>query len=111
MSITTIIAEIPIGAIVVLGLALAALALRFRGIVSLTIGAICLLGTWNAGEAQPGLAIAVAFGFYVILSAVAGIFGSRTTISDDDGNAGYSYADEQARLASEYHRRQREGRF
>ena len=30
---------------------------------------------------------------------------------DDAPAGGYSYADEQARLASEYHRRDREGRF
>lgn len=111
MTIATIFADIPTGWLIVLGLIVFALAIRFRGIVSLAVTAFFMLGTWNAGDPQPVLCIAIGFIFWIVLTALASYFGGSD--ADDAGApaGGYSHAAEQARLASEYHRRDRESRF
>lgn len=112
MNIATIIAEIPTGVIVVIGLIALVLAIRFRASMSIALAAITLFGTWNAGEVQPVLAILMGGGFYIVLSVIGGIFGGRNALDDDAPiNGGYDYGAEQSRLAREYHRRERESRF
>ncbi|QHD70858.1 hypothetical protein GS397_27545 (plasmid) [Sphingobium yanoikuyae] len=111
MSIATTIADIPTGFLVVIGLLLAAFAVRFRGIVTIAVTGLLIVGTWASGQPRPGECLFFGALVYAILSIVAGIFGGGTREGDDAPAGGYSYADEQARLASEYHRRERESRF
>ena len=109
MTASTIIADIPTGLIVVAGLIVLILAVRFRGPMSIAFAALCLLGTWNAGEAQPMLAAVMGVALYGVLSLISGVFSGRGEL-DSEAPPGDSGA-EQARLAREYHRRDRESRF
>ncbi|MCP1472206.1 hypothetical protein J3E64_003924 [Sphingobium sp. OAS761] len=111
MSITSIFADMPTGVIVVIALIAAALAVRFRGIVSLAFAAFCLFGSWNAGDAQPVLlALGMGIASYAILSVVGGIFGGKAP-DDDVPDRGFDHDAEYARLIEQHHRREREGRF
>lgn len=110
MNIATIFADIPTGFLVVIGLIVLAVAVRFRGITTIALTGLLMIGTWAGGHPRPGECLLVGAIVYAILSIVSGIFGDRG-LGDDAPTGGYSYADEQARLASEYHRRDREGRF
>jgi hypothetical protein len=111
MTASSFIADIPTGFIVVAGLVVLVLAVRFRGGMSIAFAVLCLVGTWNAGEAQPLLAVIMGAVLYGFLALVSGLFGGRGGMDTDAPTGGYDYAAEQARLASEYHRRDRESRF
>jgi hypothetical protein len=110
MNIATIFADIPTGFLVVIGLIVLAVAVRFRGIATIALTGLLMIGTWASGHPRPAECLLFGAIVYVILSIVAGIFGGRGYDADAPAS-GYSYADEQARLASEYQRREREGRF
>lgn len=111
MSITSIFADVPTGVIVVIALIALVLAVRFRGIFSLAFAAVCLFGSWNAGDAQPLLlALGMGIACYAILSVVGGVLGGK--VADDDvPDRGYDYDAEYARLIEQNYRREREGRF
>ncbi|CAN5223155.1 MULTISPECIES: hypothetical protein [Sphingobium] len=111
MTASTIIADIPTGLIVVTGLVMLILAVRFRGPMSIAFAILCLFGTWNAGEAQPVLAAIMGIVLYGGLAIIGSIFGGRGELDHEARSGDYDYAAEQARLASEYHRRDRESRF
>jgi len=111
MTASTIIADIPTGFIIVAGIVVLILAVRFRGPMSIAFAGLCLLGTWNAGDAQPLLAAVMGIALYGVLALVRNVFGGRGEVDSGVPAGGYDYAAEQARLASEYHRRDRESRF
>ncbi len=111
MTASTIIADIPTGFIVVAGIVVLILAVRFRGPMSIAFAGLCFLGTWNAGEAQPVIAALMGVALYGVLALIANVIGGRGELDSEAPAGGYDYAAEQARLASEYHRRDRESRF
>ncbi|MEJ7928173.1 hypothetical protein WG908_15610 [Sphingobium sp. AN641] len=111
MTASTIIAAIPTGFIIVAGIVVLILAVRFRGPMSIAFAGLCLLGTWNAGDAQPLLAAVMGIALYGVLALIGNVFGGRGELDSGAPAGGYDYAAEQARLASEYHRRDRESRF
>jgi|GEM_PF-2881167 len=111
MTASSIIADIPTSFIVVAGLIVLVLAVRFRGPMSIAFAALCLLGTWNAGEPQPLLAAIMGGVLYGSLALIGGVFGGRGGMDDHAQTGGYDYTAEQARLAREYHRRDRESLF
>lgn len=111
MTASTIIADIPTGFIIVAGIVVLILAVRFRGPMSIAFAGLCLLGTWNAGDAQPLLAAVMGMALYGVLALIGNVFGGRGEPDSGAPAGGYDYAAEQARLASEYHRRDRESRF
>lgn len=111
MTASTIIADIPTGFIIVAGIVVLILAVRFRGPMSIVFAALCLLGTWNAGEAKPAIAALMGVALYGFLALIGSVFVGRGELDSEVPAGGYDYAAEQARLASEYHRRDRESRF
>lgn len=111
MTASTIIADIPTGIIIVAGIVVLILAVRYRGPMAIAFAGLCLLGTWNAGDAQPVLAAVMGVALYGVLSLIGNVFGGRGELDSGAPAGGYDYAAEQARLASEYHRRDRESRF
>lgn len=102
---------LPAWALVPVAFVLIVLALRYRGAVAIGLTAICLLGLWNAGDPHPWIALPIGLLFYGVLTAVAGAFSGALGMDDGGDANGYDPAAEQARLAADYYRRQREGRF
>lgn len=111
MTASTFIADIPADFIILAGIIVLILAVRFRGPMSIAFAALCLLGTWNAGEAQPVLAAVMGIALYGVLALISSLFGGRGELDSEARSASYDHAAEQTRLANEYHRRDREGRF
>ncbi len=111
MSFASIFDGIPAWVLVPCAFILIVAALRYRGTVAIVLTALCLFGLWNAGDPHPWLAFPFGLLIYAVLSGIAGMFGRA--IGEDGGGegGGYDHAAEQARLANEYHRREREGRF
>lgn len=111
MNIAEVYAVLPTWAIVVIGLVIVALAVRFRAMVCGALAIFSFLAMWHAGDPNPWIGLVLAAVAYGILSAVAGAFSGR----DEDGEyplgKGYDYAREQARISQDYHRRERESRF
>ena len=111
MSFASIFDGVPAWVLVPCAFLLIVAALRYRGAVAIVVTGLCLFGLWNAGDPHPWLAFPFGLLIYGVLSAIASFFGRA--IGEDAGGegGGYDHAAEQARLANEYHRREREGRF
>lgn len=109
MNFASIIADTPTWAIVLAVVVVVAALCRFRVAASFAMAGFAAFGLWRTDQ---DIWIAVPFGLVVLagLTVITNLF----TGADDfggDGGKGYDHSTEQQRLANEYHRRQREGRF
>ena len=110
MTFATLFAELPVWAIVV-GVAVVLVVLcRYRIAVACAMTAFAAFGLWRTDPANIWIAIPFGLFILVVLSAVSSLFGGSGDFDGDDAK-GYDYDAEQQRIANEYHRRQREGRF
>src|SRR3546814_15650457 len=87
------------------------LALCFRGLVAIVVTILCFIGLKSAGDPHLWIAIPVGLLVYGVLGAIAGLFPGGGSAVDDGRGSGADHAAEQARLARDYHRREREARL
>ncbi len=111
MTFASIIDAMPLWAMALSAMLLLWLALRFRGLVAIAVTVLCFIGLKSAGDAHLWIAIPVGVLVYGVLGAIAGLLPGGGSMNDDGRGFGAHHAEEQARLARDYHRRDREARF
>lgn len=109
MSVTDLFDTLPTGAIIVGGLVLAALAVRFRKAFALALAAVAAYGQWRAGDASFWIPVAMGVLAYAILETLAGLF---SPVPPRDGVVSRYDSDADWRRANDtYQRITRENRF
>jgi len=111
MTFATIFDGFPAWGLVPLAFVALAFALLYRGVTALGVTAVCLFGLWNAGDPHPWIAFPVGLLIYGVLTGIAAVFGRAIGVDEGDEADSARYREEQARIATGYHRREREGRF
>lgn len=86
--------RLPTGFVIVSGIIVLILAVRFRGSMSIAFATLCLLGTWNAGDAQPIVAALMGVALYGVLALIANVLAGRGELYSDAPASGYDYAAE-----------------